>query len=84
MSEQFHFSIIYKNQELPCSVTLIRLKYTYQLQIQCNDHTLFFEPDESSSYRMTCMPWQDANELEKIDKDLLKLIQDTLEQSLLK
>lgn len=84
MSEQSEFIIQYKGEEIVCGVTLIRQPHTYQLQVQCNNHILFFEPDEHSSYRMIRMPWQDVKELEKIDKNLISLIQQTLEQLLLK
>ena len=78
MPEQFTLPVMYKDKEYDFTVTIIRLLYTFQLQIEVNNQKLFFELDEGGDYRLVKMPWQNENDIKRLDAMLIQAIIDTL------
>ena len=82
MSDNFSLSIVYKNQEKEFPVTLLQQGYTYKLIVLIDDLEVSFEPDEERNFRVVAMPGQDEKQLEKIDRQLLQLLKEKLEEML--
>lgn len=78
MPEQFTLPVPNKGEMQECAVTLIRLPYTYQLQVEVDTQKLFFEPDDCSEYRLIKMPWQSEQDITRLDSALIQTIIDTL------
>jgi len=78
MSEQFTLPIQHKGEVHEFAVTLIRLPYTYQVQVEVDTQKLFFEPDDSGEYRLIKMPWQSESDITRLDSTLIQTIIDTL------
>ena len=78
MPEQFMLPLMYKSESREYPTTLIRLPYTYQLQVEVDDQKLFFEPDDSGEFRLVKMLWQNEEDIKKIDSGLINRIIETL------
>jgi hypothetical protein len=74
MPDEFALPIIYNQDQLEFPCTIIRLPYTYQLQIEVGRQKLFFEPDDRGEFRVVKMPWQDENGIRQIDPRLVQVI----------
>jgi hypothetical protein len=82
MSDHFSLSIVYKNQEKEYPVTLVQQGYTYKLIVSIDDQEICFEPDEERNFRVVAMPGQDEKKLEKIDRQLLQMLKEKIEEML--
>lgn len=82
MQDNFSLSIVYKNQEKEYPVTLVQQGYTYKLIVLIDDLEVCFEPDEERNFRVVAMPEQDEKKLQKIDRQLLQLLKEKIEETL--
>ncbi len=74
MPDEFVLPITYNQDRLELPCTIIRLPYTYQLEIEVNGQKLFFEQDDSGEFRVVKMPWQDQHQIKRIDSRLIQAI----------
>jgi hypothetical protein len=74
MNEPFVLTVNYKGEERGFIAWLLLQGFTYKIKVLIGQTEVFFEPDEEGGYRAVKMPWQEQKELEKIDKHLLSLI----------
>lgn len=82
MTEDFTLTVNYKNEEYDFTARLLLHGYSHKFEVEINDTSMFFEPDDSGSYRAITMQGQDDPQLLKIDKVLLKAISQKLEEIL--
>ena len=75
MTDPFTLTINYKGEERDFTAQLLLQGYTHKFKVLIDQLEVFFEPDEEGIYRAIKMPWQTEKDLEKIDKHLLKEIQ---------
>ncbi len=62
---------------MQCCFRLILLGYTHKFQVEVNDQTVLFEPDEERNYRAVIALEQ--VESSKMDVGLLKAVAEALE-----
>jgi hypothetical protein len=79
MTGDFNLIIEYRGEVKEFSASLLLQGYTHKFKVLVNGLEIFFEPDEEGSYRAVKMPWQEEKAIEKIDKNLLKAIQEKIE-----
>jgi hypothetical protein len=79
MTDEFDLIIDYNGEQKDFPATLLLQGYTHKFKVMINDKEIFFERDEEGSYRAMKMPWQNEKELEKIDKQLLRAIQEKIQ-----
>jgi len=79
MTDEFDLIIDYKSEHKIFPAILLLQGYTHKFKVMINDREVFFEPDEEGLYRAVKMPWQSEKELEKIDRNLLKAIQEKIQ-----
>jgi hypothetical protein len=79
MTDEFDLIIDYNGEQKNFPAKLLLQGYTHKFKIMINDKEIFFERDEEGSYRAMKMPWQNEKELEKIDKQLLRAIQEKIQ-----
>jgi len=79
MTDEFDLIIDYKGEQKNFPAILLLQGYTHKFKVMINDKEVFFERDEEGSYRALRMPWQNEKELEKIDRNLLKAIQEKIQ-----
>ena len=79
MTDEFILTIDYKGERKNFDAKLLLQGYMHRFKVLVNESEIFFEPDEEGCYRAIKMPWQDEKQLEKIDKDLLRKIQQQIE-----
>ena len=82
MTDPFILSVNHHNQELEFNSELLLQGYTHKFKVVIGQHEVFFEPDEEGHYRAIKMPWQDQQDLKKIDRSLLSAIQQKIESIL--
>ncbi len=71
MTEEFTISLNYKGQERDFAAKLLLEGYSHKFEVTIDEAKVFFEPDDSGSYRAIKLDWQDEKELMKIDRKLL-------------
>jgi hypothetical protein len=74
MDASFILTVNYKSEDQDFNAWLLLQGYTHKIKVQIGETELFFEPDEQGNYRAVKMPWQEQKDLEKIDRHLLALI----------
>ncbi len=79
MTEEFTITAHYKGDDLQFTARLLLQGYSHQFEVDINGVLVHFEPDDSGSYRVLKMPWQEEKELLKIDKTLLAAISGSIE-----
>jgi hypothetical protein len=79
MTDDFDLIINYRGEQAHFPARLLLQGYTHKFKVMVDGKEVFFEPDEEGSYRAVKMPWQDERELEKIDQNLLKAIQEKIQ-----
>ena len=77
MDEQFDLPVQYKGHQLIFKGTLIVHGYTHKFNVDVNDQTILFEPDEEKNYRAVINPI-DFESNKNIDIELLKKIAEVL------
>ena len=82
MSDPFQIIVQHKDEEITFDAELLLYGFSYQLKVRINEQDIYFEPDDEGSYRVIRMPWQKEKDFEKIDRTLLYLIQQQLEEIL--
>lgn len=80
MDEPFVLTATYKSEEKDFKGWLLLYAYSHKIKVLINETEVFFEPDEEGSYRAVKMPWQEQKDLEKIDKNLLSLLQEKIQE----
>ena len=79
MTDEFNLIIEYSGEVKEFPASLLLQGYTHKFKVLVEGLEIFFEPDEEGSYRAVKMPWQEEKAIEKIDKNLLKAIQEKIE-----
>jgi hypothetical protein len=78
MTDDFNLIVEYKGEVKGFPAQLVIQGYTHKFKVVVDGIEIFFEPDEEGSYRAVKMPWQDQKQLEKVNRDLLKAIQEKI------
>ena len=79
MTDEFNLIIEYSGEVKEFPANLLLQGYTHKFKVLVDGLEIFFEPDEEGSYRAVKMPWQDEKQLEKMDRSLLRAIQEKIE-----
>ena len=79
MTDEFILTIEYKNTNLDLPAILLLQGYSHKFKVTVNEQEVYFEPDEEGHYRAVKMPGQEEAALAKIDKELLRTIQEKIE-----
>ena len=79
MADEFNLIIEYRGEVKEFSASLLLQGYTHKFKVLVDGLEIFFEPDEEGSYRAVKMPWQDEKQLEKMDRSLLRAIQEKIQ-----
>ena len=79
MTDHFDLIIDYKGEQKEFPANLLLQGYTHKFKVIIDNKEVFFEPDEEGSYRAVIMPGQNEREFQKIDRNLLKAIQEKIE-----
>ncbi|HNP21166.1 MAG TPA: hypothetical protein PKM63_00980 [Panacibacter sp.] len=83
MSENdFTLTVLYKGILQEFTGRLLLQGYTYKIILLLDDTETCFERDETGSFRVVAMRGQDEQKLEKIDRQLLQLLAEKLEEVL--
>ncbi|HLK28521.1 MAG TPA: hypothetical protein VKT28_08070 [Puia sp.] len=80
MNEPFILTVHYQSADHDFTGWLLLQGYSHKIKVLINDTEVFFEPDEEGGYRAVKMPWQEIKDLEKIDKHLLLLLQEKIQE----
>ena len=79
MTDEFDITLNYKGQNINLATQLLLQGHTHKFKVLINETEFFFEPDEEGHYRAVRMPWQQARDLEKIDRELLSAVAQQIE-----
>jgi len=79
MAEHFTLEVNYQGKNKIIEGELRQLGFTHKIYIEVNEIEVIFEPDEERNYRVII---EKPENIDKIDKDLLKIIKEELEQAL--
>lgn len=79
MTDEFILEIEYKGQLKKLPAQLLLQGYTHRFKVRLDSLEVFFEPDEEGNYRAISIPGQDEKLLEKIDRSLLRAIQEKIQ-----
>jgi hypothetical protein len=82
MTDQFDLIIDYRGEQKHFPANLLLQGYTHKFKVIIDAKEVFFEPDEEGSYRAVIMPGQDEKEFGKIDRKLLRAVQEKIESIL--
>ncbi len=82
MNEPFILTVEYKGLKQNYTGLLLLQGYSHRIRVMVSDTEVFFEPDEEGGYRVVAIPGHDMAMLEKIDKHLLSLLRDKIEEVL--
>jgi hypothetical protein len=82
MNGPFILTIEYKGAEKNYSGELLLQGYSHKIKVAVDDTDVYFEPDDQGGYRVIAVPGQDIQALEKIDKHLLSLLHDKIQEVL--
>jgi hypothetical protein len=77
MDDDLEIRVTYKNQELIFLAKFIQFGYTYKFEVDVNGIPVLFEADEERNFRAIIDP-AITNTNQKIDKELIGLIMETL------
>ncbi len=82
MTEEFTLTVKYKGEDHDFTAKLLLQGHSHKFEVNINGITVFFEPDEGGNYRSIRMPWQEEKNMQKLDKELLALISQNIEEIL--
>jgi hypothetical protein len=82
LTDEFDLIINYGGERKHFPANLLLQGYTHKFKVIIDAKEVFFEPDEEGSYRAVIMQGQDEKVLSKIDKNLLRAIQEKIESIL--
>jgi hypothetical protein len=71
MTEDFIITVNHNGTQHPFTARLLQQGYTHKFEVEVFGQPVYFEPDDSGSYRAIKMPWQEEKDLLAIDKTLL-------------
>jgi hypothetical protein len=77
MDESFELPVMYKSEERFFPAQLLQLGYTHKFQVEVDNVTVLFEPDEERNYRAMIDPEQPDKPL---DVALIQAIAEAIEQ----
>jgi hypothetical protein len=80
MDNDFTLSIDYKGEQKDYEARLLQFGYSYRIVVAVKNIEVYFEPDEERNFRVVAMPGQDEKSLSRIDKNLLAIIKDKIEE----
>jgi hypothetical protein len=75
--DEFEIPIVYQGINREVKAKVLHLGYTYKIQVDVDDVTVVFEPDESRLFRAVLVDAE--NEVKSIDKKLIETIAQTLD-----
>ncbi len=79
MAEHFTLEINYQGKKKIIEGELRQLGFTHKIYMMVNEIEVIFEPDEERNYRVII---EKPGDVDKIDKDLVRIIKDELESAL--
>jgi hypothetical protein len=82
MTDEFILTVDYKGAPADFPAQLFLHGYTHRFRVMVERTEVYFEPDEGGSYRVIKLPEQDEKELLQIDRELLKVLQEKIEEIL--
>ena len=82
MDDNFVLSIHFKDRQRDFLCRLVRFGYSYRIAIWVESTEVFFEPDEEGGFRAVMIPGQATREMEKIDRQLLGLLAEKIQELL--
>jgi hypothetical protein len=74
MEDPFILTVDYMGASSNFTAWLLLQGFTHKIKVRIDDREVFFEPDDQGGYRAVRMAWQEQKDMEKIDKHLLSLI----------
>lgn len=79
MPESFELPVWYKEKELMLPAELQARNASHRIIVQIENFPFIFEPDEERNYRAVISA-EDHSKAEKIDRELLKAVAETLHE----
>lgn len=76
MEELFQIPVTYHGKEIQFDAQLLQLGYTRKIQVDVNGIIVYLEKDDEGNFRAVLSDTQNEN---KVDKELIKEIVQTLE-----
>jgi hypothetical protein len=83
VNDELTLSIEHKGEQKDYQARLVQFGYSYRIVVTVNDVGIYFEPDEERNFRIVAIPEQDEKLLRKIDKNVLSLLKEKLEEVLM-
>ena len=80
MDDYFTLSVTYKNEEKEYQARLLQQGYSYKIIVLIDELEVYFEPDEERNLRVVTMPGQDEKSLNSMDKNLLSIVKERIEE----
>ena len=77
MDEKFELPVIYNGKQLLFPAKLIRIGYTYKIEVDVHGTPIFFEPDEERNWR--AIMHSETSTLKEPDQAVLQSIVDAIE-----
>lgn len=78
MQDDFILTVDYKGAAQDYVANLILQGYTHKIRVLISEQEIFFEPDEEGDYRAITLPGQEDKALQKIDRQLLQVLQEKI------
>jgi hypothetical protein len=83
MQDDFSITVPYKGKDREFNVQVMVTGYTYKFLVLIDETEIIFEKDEEGNYRaMKAQPFEGGTGKKEVDVELLKLIQQTIENAL--
>lgn len=79
MDDNFEIPVLYKGKELQFNAQLLRVGYIHKILVDVNGQQVSLEKDDEGNYRAVLVDIESEN---KIDKDLIKTIVESVENLL--
>ena len=78
MGKSFELPVMYKDKEILLPAQLVQYGYSYKIEVEVNEISLFFERDEERNWRAVTDTETAQNKM--IDKNMIAAIGASLEQ----
>jgi hypothetical protein len=82
MTQPFIIAVSFNGEEKEFTAQYLPMGYSHKFKVTVGATEVFFEPDEDGSYRAAMMPGQDQKEMEKINRGLLQLLAEKIQEIL--
>lgn len=82
MDEPFYLTVKHKGKEKDYEAQLVMTGYTHKFVVQVDDVELWYERDEEGAYRAILPPTVTDKQAASLDKELVQIIANKIEQIL--